>query len=385
VALRDYPIEDDHPPGRKTHKTRAVRVNYNRGVMQFHTAVAITAAALRPIAILGSLAGMAAIAAGFGQAPLSDSYQTVAGRDSTPSSAPDSVTRVSMRNVNFFIIPGAALRIRTLRGTMNSLRGGPIVFDDKSSFVINLAYAEIGLNGNDITTLMNQYIFAYPGAPLKKLKIHTSGSQLIQTGVMHKIIDIPFEITANLSMTPEGFIRIHTLKTRILGIDGNGLMRAFNLTLEKILDLSKAKGVTVKGNDLFLDPVRILPPPAITGHATAIRIEGDEMVQTFGHPADVAELVPPDTSPPAYMFYKGGTLHFGKLLMLDAEMQIVDRKPTGWFSFDLDRYKEQLVAGYERTLPDMGLEVYMLGLEKLGTTAARQLPDSLGLAQGKGN
>lgn len=362
-----------------------MRVNYNRGVMQFHTAVAITAAALRPIAILGSLAGMAAIAAGFGQAPLSDSYQTVAGRDSTPSSAPDSVTRVSMRNVNFFIIPGAALRIRTLRGTMNSLRGGPIVFDDKSSFVINLAYAEIGLNGNDITTLMNQYIFAYPGAPLKKLKIHTSGSQLIQTGVMHKIIDIPFEITANLSMTPEGFIRIHTLKTRILGIDGNGLMRAFNLTLEKILDLSKAKGVTVKGNDLFLDPVRILPPPAITGHATAIRIEGDEMVQTFGHPADVAELVPPDTSPPAYMFYKGGTLHFGKLLMLDAEMQIVDRKPTGWFSFDLDRYKEQLVAGYERTLPDMGLEVYMLGLEKLGTAAGRQFPDSLGLAQGKGN
>jgi len=31
------------------------------------------------------------------------------------------------------------------------------------------------------------------------------------------------------------------VKTRILGVDGNALMRAFNLSLEKILDLRKAK------------------------------------------------------------------------------------------------------------------------------------------------
>ena len=46
--------------------------------------------------------------------------------------------------------------------------------------------------------------------------------------------------------------------------------------------------------------------------------------------------------------------------MLDAEMQIVDldrgRRP---FAFDLDRYQAQLVAGYSRTLPDQGLEVFM--------------------------
>ena len=69
------------------------------------------------------------------------------------------------------------------------------------------------------------------------------------------------------------------------------------------------------------------------------------------------------------MFYKGGTLRFGKLMMLDAEMQIVDLRPSGFFGFSLDRYQEQLVAGYERTLPDMGLLVYMLGVEKLGSAS----------------
>jgi hypothetical protein len=74
------------------------------------------------------------------------------------------------------------------------------------------------------------------------------------------------------------------------------------------------------------------------------------------------------------MFYKGGTLHFGKLLMLDAEMEIVDRRPSGFFDFDLDRYKEQLVAGYSRTLPDLGLEVYMLGLDKLASAGQQVKP-----------
>jgi hypothetical protein len=326
--------------------------------------------------VLGALGAVVA-ALGFARTP---SGVNSADRSNPHSlagaAAEDTVTQVAMRNVNFYLMPNGALRIRKLRGTMRALRGGPVVFDDKHSFIMHLTYAEIGLNGTDITTLMNNYIFAYPGAPLKRLQVHTSGSQIVQTGVMHKILDIPFQITADVSVTPEGLIKLHPVKTRILGVDGDKLMRAFGLTLQKILDLSKAKGVTVKGNDLFLDPVLILPPPAIEGHATAIRVDGDELVQTFGTVAESTPLPQPDTSASSFMFFKGGMLHFGKLLMLDAEMQVVDLRPTGFFNFDLDKYKDQLVAGYERTLPDQGLEVYMLGLEKLatGSATAAELP-----------
>jgi len=325
---------------------------------------------VRITTVVGLLSGaVAAVGFGWSRVPadstLPPTHARLAGR-----SEPDTVTQVSMRDVNFYLMPNSALRIRSLRGTMRSLTGGPVAFDDKNSFIIHLTYAEIGLNGTDITTLMNRYIFAYPGAPLKRLQVHTAGSQVVQTGVMHKIIDIPFQITADVSVTPEGLIRLHPVKTRILGVDGNGLMRAFGLTLQKILDLSKAKGVTVKGNDLYLDPVQILPPPAIEGHITALRVEGDQLVQTFGRVAEATPIPQPDTSAGAYMFFKGGSLHFGKLVMLDAEMQVVDLRPTGFFNFDLDKYKDQLVAGYERTLPDLGLEVYMLGVDKLSTAKA---------------
>ena len=316
-------------------------------------------------------------ALGFARAPGERSSSERGNPNSLPrAAAEDTVTQVSMHKVNFYVIPNAALRIRTMRGQMRSLRGGPVVFDDKNSFVIHMDYAEIGLNGTDITTLMNKYIFAYPGAPLKRLQVHTAGSQIVQTGVMHKILDISFKITADVSVTPEGLIRLHPVKTTILGVDGDKLMRAFGLSLQKILDLSKAKGVTVKGNDLFLDPVRILPPPAIEGHATAIRVDGDQLVQTFGTLAASTPLPPSDASAAAYMFFRGGTLHFGKLLMLDADMQIVDLRPTGFFNFDLDRYKDQLVAGFQRSLPDMGLMVYMLGVDKLasGKVTTAELP-----------
>jgi hypothetical protein len=332
---------------------------------------------MRRITIVIGVLGGGLVALGFTSSRL-DSHPGLYAEHNVlaRSIEPDTVTQVSMRDVNFYVMPNAALRIRNMRGTMRSLKGGPIVFDDKNSFIMHLTYAEIGLNGTDITTLMNKYIFAYQGAPLKRLQVHTSGSQLVQTGVMHKILDIPFQITADVSVTPEGLIRLHPVKTRILGVDGNSLMRAFGLTLQKILDLSKAKGVTVKGNDLFLDPVLILPPPAIEGHATAIRVDGDEIVQTFGTLAEATPLPQPDTSASAYMFFKNGTLHFGKLLMLDAEMQVVDLRPNGFFNFDLDKYKDQLVAGYERTLPDLGLEVFMLGVDKLanGKATTAELP-----------
>jgi hypothetical protein len=285
---------------------------------------------------------------------------TVAG-DTTPASS--AVTQVAMRNVNFYVTPVAALRIRALRGEMRSLRGGPVIFDDKNSFVIRVSGAEVGLNGADLSNLLNTVVFSYSGAPLRKLKVHTSGTQLVQSGVMHKIVDIPFEMASEVSATPEGLIRLHPVKTRILGVDGEGLMRAFGLSLQKILDLKKAKGVSVRGNDLYLDPVQLLPPPAFEGRLTAVRVEGDQLVQTFATPGESTRLAVPDGNAPAYMFYKGGTLRFGKLLMLDAEMQIVALHPTGFFGFDLDRYKQQLVAGYSRTLEDSGLEVFMASAE----------------------
>jgi hypothetical protein len=59
------------------------------------------------------------------------------------------------------------------------------------------------------------------------------------------------------------------------------------------------------------------------------------------------------------MTLMGGRLRFGKLTMDGTDMVIVDEDPSDPFDFSLDRYQEQLVAGYNRNTAVRGLIVHM--------------------------
>jgi hypothetical protein len=107
----------------------------------------------------------------------------------------------------------------------------------------------------------------------------------------------------------------------------------------------------------------ILPPPAIEGRVSAVRVAGDQVVMTFGSGAPLGPI--PDSTSQNYMFYRGGTLRFGKLLMLDADMQINDLDPTDPLKFNIDRYLDQLIAGYSKTTRSGGLNVFMRDIDKL--------------------
>jgi hypothetical protein len=107
----------------------------------------------------------------------------------------------------------------------------------------------------------------------------------------------------------------------------------------------------------------VLPPPSIRGRIIAVRVDRDALVQLFGGASGVAATTapvsPPDSGARNFMHYRGGTLHFGKLYMTDADLFIVDANQSDPFDFDNDHYQKQLIAGHSRTLPSLGLEVVM--------------------------
>ena len=268
-------------------------------------------------------------------------------------------TDVTMRNVDFHVGKDVVLHIHRLRGRMHG-RNGVVDFDDISSYIVDVSSAEVGLTGTDLSNLLNHHVFAYRDAPLSGLRVEVTRDGLRQTGTLHKGVDIPFDMTSAVSLTPDGRIELHALHVSIFGVNGLALMKALRLSLEKMIDLSGAHGISVTGNDMYLDALALLPPPRIQGHITAVRIDGNQLVQTFGSPADSAAPSPPmDPDVTNFMLYRGGTLHFTKLWMEDAEMLVVDADPRTPFDFDNPDYRKQLVAGHSRTLPDMGLEVWM--------------------------
>ncbi|MGH7618659.1 MAG: hypothetical protein ACREPM_15675 [Gemmatimonadaceae bacterium] len=319
----------------------------------FTRAAAGAVALLAAVTTLGLARRPSPLAAPQTGMPPRDSTRPIAALGSTDS------TEVSMRNVNFHAADGVVLHIRRLVGHMHG-DGGIITFDDPKSYLTDAERAEVGMTGEDLTNLLGGHVFNYPGSPLSHLKIEVMPDGIRQTGNLHKGVQIPFDMTSSVSLTADGKIQLSAKRVKIFGVDGLVLMRALGLSLEKMMDLSGAHGVTVKGNDLFLDALAILPPPVIRGRLSSVRIEAGQLVQTLGDPRDTT--LPPQNIDPSvknYMLYRGGTLHFTKLYMPDAEMLVVDEDQSSPFDFDNPNYTKQLVAGHSRTLPDFGLEVWM--------------------------
>ena len=70
------------------------------------------------------------------------------------------------------------------------------------------------------------------------------------------------------------------------------------------------------------------------------------------------------------MYFQGATLRFGKLTMMNTDLLILDDDPSDPFDFFLDRYNDQLVAGYNRNTRDHGLIVYMPDKGEIGSKDA---------------
>lgn len=144
-------------------------------------------------------------------------------------------TQAEMHNVDFHVDAITILNIHELRGEMVAKQPGePVNFDNKLAFILKVDTARIGMKTPSLDSLMNRYVFAQPDAPLRSLNITFDGKQMKQEGVIHKIVDIPFTMWADVS-ADAGRLRIHPTKIDICGINGLGLLKAVGQNLEKMI------------------------------------------------------------------------------------------------------------------------------------------------------
>jgi hypothetical protein len=275
-----------------------------------------------------------------------------------------------MRHVVFHLGKGIEMRVDDLDGRLVSVASGPPAFDDVKSYVVEIRYARVSLTAESLTNLMNNYVFAAADAPLKKLKIQIEGNELTQSGVLVKGVPVPFRLRASIGATADGKIRLHPTSMRAAGFLSKRVLDFFGLELERLVKVNAATGVTIDGDDLLLDPERLLPPPRIKGRLARTWIENGEVVQQFGTPVK-HPLTPPNGRFANYMYYRGGTLRFGKLTMVDADMLLVDADQTDPFDFSPEAYDDQLVAGYSKNTRNHGLIVYMPDLSDLSRRSAQ--------------
>jgi hypothetical protein len=280
---------------------------------------------------------------------------------SPPVARPE--THVEIVNVNIYLDPQLVLGIHHLTGKfLPTRKNEPPTFDDKGSYLIAIDSAEVHISMASLTHAMNTYVFGSPNAPLKDLRLSAYGNQLKQEGKIRKGIGVPFELIGDVSPTVDGMIRIHPVQIKVAHLPVKGLMKVFGLDTANVVNTKSTPGVHVDGEDIILDPSAMLPPPAMRGRISGVRVAGNEMIQTFG----TARLdVPAKSARSNYMEYKGGVLRFGRMTMADADMQLIDADSSDAFNFFPDHYQQQLVAGYSKTTASGGLRVYMRDYNKL--------------------
>jgi hypothetical protein len=264
-----------------------------------------------------------------------------------------------MRHVDYHIDSSTVLSIEYLRGALHptSPEHSPY-FDEKNSFQLKIDSARIAVTPANLSNLLNHYTFAFPGSPLRGLKVSIEQARLKMEGRMR---GISFSMLGDLTLTDAGELRIHPVSMKAVGIKVGGLMKFLGLNLDKLIKARGDRGVRIEKNDFYLAPSKLLPPPQVLGRLGKVEVNDSAVVLMFE--PDSGRKIEPLTIPKPkvenYMFYRGGTLRFGKLTMHDTDLFIEDPEPKDPFDFFLDEYNAQLVAGYSKNTPDHGLITVM--------------------------
>jgi hypothetical protein len=262
---------------------------------------------------------------------------------------------VDMANVDLHITTDVTLHIKQMRGRFTPVNRDVAYLDDKRSYSVFVDSGAVGIDLASLNALMARSMSGNK-SNVDKLQVSIKDGTLRQQGVIDSAINVPFKATSLVSATPDGRIRVSTKSVRGFGVPLRPVMSLFRIKMDNLVKTAPGSGVETDGNDLIVDPGVVIPAPSVRGRLTSVRIEGNQMVQTFGR--GKGEPMRPSLSP-NHIYWRGSQLSFGKLTMTETDLELVDLDPKDAFDFSVDDWNAQLVAGYSKTLPNRGLRAYM--------------------------
>ena len=265
--------------------------------------------------------------------------------------------QVDMANVDLRVAPDTVLHIHELRGQFVPVGRRAPHLDDTRSYAVQIESGEIAIDAASLNALVTRALGGNRSNVEKlQLTIAEDGT-MRQKGAIDKGIDIPFSAKSSVSVTPDGRIRVSTSSVKGFGVPMKPMMKIFGIEMDDLVRIKPGAGVEVHDNDLILDPSRLLATPAIRGRLNAVRIEHGSLVQVFTSSSPSRTNIQPTS--PNHIYWRGGELSFGKLTMVDTDLELIDRDPKDPFDFSVEDWNAQLIAGYSKTLGNKGLRAYM--------------------------
>ncbi|KVL36791.1 hypothetical protein WS97_10895 [Burkholderia territorii] len=253
-----------------------------------------------------------------------------------------------LRDVDFRIVNNLGFFIHQLSATLVPTQAGaPIVFDDPTSFEIDVHEGTVTLDDAKLTALFNTYIFGYRNAPLRKLAVSAGDGVIHLQGEMQRDGWVPFSLTGTLAIRDGSQLVFHPTGVRVSGINAQPVMRAANV---KMADLLKVETPIARlaGDDLVMSVDKLMPPPRLKIRITALRVTPAGLDLTLDDGSHAGFALPAN-APQQAMYIRGGDVKFMRSMPMNADILIVPVDQTRRdqkFVFDLYHYRDQVSTGY---------------------------------------
>jgi hypothetical protein len=270
---------------------------------------------------------------------------------------------IEISNVLFRYTDDLSVLIVSLTGKLVPTSGHTVAdFNDPESFVIAADSALVILSTAQLSSLMNTYLLASPKAAIKKVQVDAEKGHLVIRGTMKKGLHIPFEATAEASITQDNRIRFEIKQVKSAKIPLKGVMDTLGLSMSDLISQRGLTGLSVDKDSFLIDPQNALPAPQLRARLSKIIINGQNLVLSFGEAAARSDRA---GSAHNFIAMKGGRVRYGRDEMHDADIVMMDTTPADPFEFYLKQYKRQFAAGTIKATSEMAWRAYLPDYTKL--------------------
>lgn len=272
-------------------------------------------------------------------------------------------TYMKLANLNFRLTDEIIMQIKELVGeAIPKSKNGIVNFDDVNSFRIDILSGEAFVKTEIMEYIFNNMVFNYEGSPLKNLKMEFFDEEengkpvkkLRLGGDMKLVMWIGFEMVGKMYLDREKTLMvIEAERIKSMGIPGTKTMLdVVGLNMEKLLPIPAGRGLTMVGNKIIVEPFKIFPPPQIGGFISDMRVQNTGLQLFFSSKSKINFPPLPRADVKNYLYLYQGDVKFGKLMMVDARLQMVDSTQNNDFDFFLKKYQLPLALGVSKILPD---------------------------------